>query len=1170
MKQNDQQIRFCTSTDGASIAYATVGSGPPLVKAANWLSHLEFDWQSPVWRHWLKELSRYQTLVRYDERGCGLSGWNVEDFTLDAWVRDLEAVVDSLKLERFPLFGMSQGGPIAIAYAARHPEKVSHLILYGSYARGRGHRGLSKEEMEERELTIRLIKVGWGKEHPAFRQVFTSLFIPEGTPEQLHWFNELLRITTPTENAARIIRGFDQIDVCELAAKLDVPTLVLHAQNDLRVPFGEGRYLASLIPGARFIPLEGKNHILLEDEPAWPRFLKEVREFLGVQVAEEQEAALQAIEGDGHGASHATNHRWQEVSRLFNEAVEMAATEREAWLSRECAGDSELRREVEALLKSDERAELFTKIDEGVRGAILSWSADSEKQPGQSISHYDVIEKLGEGGMGMIYKARDRKLNRLAALKLLPHYLSSNPDMKHRFIQEARAAASLDHANICTIYEVGEVSGQLYIAMPYYEGETLKEKIEQGPLPVGDALYYARQIAEGLSHAHEAGIVHRDIKPANVMVTARGGVKILDFGIAKVSDAALTKSGTLLGTVAYMSPQQARGGVVDHRTDLWSLGVVLYEMLTGRQPFTGDSSYALLHSIQYEEPVSVRRLYPLIPESAEGLVRRLMHKEPEGRYRDANDLIAAMREIQRGVPRQHASPLQSDDGTRLVRRGTTGERALAAPTRVFEYETAADNQAQTAFPSTRSRSRRSVRKAITTLAVLPLANASDDPNMEYLSDGITENIINALSALPKLRVMARSVVFRYKGQDVDPIQTGRSLGVRAVLTGRVLHVGEQLIVGAELVDVMDGSQLWGEHYNRQFADIFHVQEEIASEITLKLQLRLSGDQKKRLTKRYTDNIEAYQLYLQGRYHWNRRTSEGVKNGIIYFRQAIELDSNFALAYSGLADCYIMSGFYDYLPPAEAFPQAKAAALKALELDDELAEAHISLAAIRTFYEWDWLDAERDFKQGLKLNDKSVKGHHWYACSLTSQARLEEGFGEMKQAQGLEPLSLIINRDVGRHYYFLRQYDQTIEHCLKTLEMDPGFFLAHFYLIPAYEQKGMFDEAIKELQRAIELSRGSAAMTALLGHVYGVSGQREKALKVLEELKERAEREYVPSFYFVLIYLGLDDRDEALKWLERAYQDRSTHLVWLKVDPIFDSLRTNPRFTELMRRMGMQA
>jgi serine/threonine-protein kinase len=1169
MKQNEQQIRFCTSSDGASLAYATVGAGPPLVKAANWLSHLEFDWQSPVWHHWLKELSRYNTLVRYDERGCGLSGWNVEEFTLDAWVRDLEAVVDSLRLERFPLFGMSQGGPIAIAYAERHPEKVSHLILYGSYVRGLSKRNLSPQALEEVEMLLQLVKIGWGKEHAAFRQVFTTLFIPEGTPEQFRWFNELQQVSSTPDNAARMMSGFYELDVREQARKLDIPTLVLHARGDLRVPFVEGRLLASLIPGARFVPLDSQNHILMEHELAWQRFLEEVRDFIGARTAQEVAEPVAQPNDVKRGARSVTKDRWREVSRLFNRAAEMAPSERAVWLRIECAGDTELLREVEDLLESDRHTQLFTRIDDGVRGAILSWNNDGEALPAHIISHYKVLEKLSEGGMGMIYKAHDTKLDRPAVLKLLPHYLNSNQEMKHRFIQEARAAASLDHPNVCTIYEIGEVAAQLYIAMPFYEGETLKDKIEKGPLAVDEAIEYAAQMAEGLAHAHEAGIVHRDIKPANVMVTARGHLKILDFGIAKVSDANLTKSGMLMGTAAYMSPQQARGATVDHRTDLWSLGVVLYEMLTGRPPFTGDSSYALLHAIQYEEPLSVTSLSPQVPSSLDRLVLKLLQKEPESRHEDARRLLSALRKIQMTVLLQKSSLLESEDRTRLI-RGVTASDVPVKQTGFSDSESSPGNQAPAASLSTRARGKRSTRKAIDTLAVLPLLNASADPNMEYLSDGITEGIINALSELPKLRVMARSIVFRYKGQDVDPVQTGRALGVRAVLTGRVLQLGEQLTVGAELVDVTDGSQLWGEHYNRKFADIFQVQEEIAREITQKLQLRLSGDQKKRLTKRYTDNIEAYQLYLQGRYYWSKRTSEGIRGGIYYLHQAIALDPNYALAYAGLSDCYIMSGFYDHLPPAEAFPQAKVAALKALEIDDQLAEAHISLAAIRTFYEWDWLDAERDFKQGIKLNSNSVKAHHWYACSLTSQGRLEEGYGEMRTARELEPLSLIINRDVGRHYYFLRQYDQTIELCLKTLAIDRGFFLAHFYLIPAYEQKGMFEEAVRELQLAIELSGGSAAMKALLGRVYAVSGRREKALEVLEELKEKSEREYVPSFYFVLIYLGLDEKEKAFEWLERAYSERSTHLVWLKVDPIFDGLRSDPRFTELMRRMGMSA
>lgn len=643
MNHNEQQIRFCTSTDGVSIAYATFGSGPPLVKAANWLNHLEFDFNSPVWQHWLRDLSRSHTLVRYDQRGCGLSDWDVEDFSLDSWVRDLEAVVEALKLDRFPLIGISQGGCIAVTYAVRHPEKVSHLILYGCYGRGRLHRGLSEPELEERELMIRLAKVGWGQENPAFRQVFTSLFIPDGTQEHTNWFNELQRISTSPEIAVRIMKGFDDLNVSELASKVSMPTLVLHAKNDLRVPFAEGRLLASLIPGAQFVPLESRNHVLLEGEPAWRRFLNEVRTFLGVQTTE----PTQTLKSDtGRLASHISNARWKQINTLFEQAVNLPFGERDTFLRRACANDSALRREVESLLEEDAQTGLTDSLDPVLKGAILSLSEGYEIRQGQTISHYEVIEKLGEGGMGVIYKARDRILERLVALKFLPHYLNSDKDIKQRFLQEAKAAASLDHPNICTVYEIAESSsGQLFIVMPYYEGETLKEKIERGPLSVSEALNYTLQIAEGLTHAHKAGIIHRDIKPANLFVTNQARVKILDFGIAKVADVDITKTGMVFGTLAYMSPEQTLGKSIDHRTDLWSLGVVLYEMLTKQRPFARDSDHALFYAIQHEGPAGINALRPEIQEEVDRAVLRLLEKEPARRYDSADTLIKTLQNI---------------------------------------------------------------------------------------------------------------------------------------------------------------------------------------------------------------------------------------------------------------------------------------------------------------------------------------------------------------------------------------------------------------------------------------------------------------------------------------------------------------------------------------------
>ncbi len=634
----DQQIRVCTSSDGVGIAYATTGSGPPLVKAANWLSHLEVDGKSPVWRHWIRELSRHHTLVRYDERGCGLSDWSVDEFSLEAWVRDLEAVVDALELERFPLLGISQGGPIAIAYATRHPERVSHLILHGSYARGASHRGLSEEEREERELLLRLIRVGWGKDHPAFRQVFTSLFIPDGTTEQIQWFNELQRVSAKPENAARMCAAFYALDVRALAPQVRAPTLVLHGIGDMRVPFAEGRLLAKLIPGARFVPIESRNHLILESESGWPRFLQEVRSFLGVP-------------SDPAQLSESRRHR---IQALFDRALDLSGEARSEFLARGCEGDPELRREVDALLVAAERS--------GVTARVAGVVAAGASGPAPILSHYEIVEKLGGGGMGVVYKARDRRLHRLVALKYLPPLLSVQPEYKSRFLQEAKAIASLDHPNLCSLFDVVEPEeGQLVIVMPFYEGETLKQKIGRGPLPLTQALDYAVQIAAGLAHAHAAGWVHRAIKPPNLIVAPGERVKILDFGIAKVASAQakLTRTGAVLGTLTYMSPEQASGELVDHRSDLWALGVVLYEMLAGRPPFTAESLEALYHAILWGRPERVTTLRPEVPPDLGALVHRLLEKDPAHRYEDAMVLTAeleALRAVVTPTSRPRAAP----------------------------------------------------------------------------------------------------------------------------------------------------------------------------------------------------------------------------------------------------------------------------------------------------------------------------------------------------------------------------------------------------------------------------------------------------------------------------------------------------------------------------------
>jgi pimeloyl-ACP methyl ester carboxylesterase len=630
-----QTIRFCTSADGARIAYATVGGGPPLVKAANWLNHLEFDWNSPVWRHWLRELGRDHTLVRYDERGCGLSDWSAAEMSVEAWVRDLEAVVDALELERFPLLGISQGAPIAIAYAVRHPERVSHLVLYGGYLRGRLHRGLSPKDMDERELMIRMVQVGWGQDHPAFRQVFTTLFIPDADREQIAWFNELQRISATPENAARMLEAFDRIDVRPLAAKVRAPTLVLHAKGDLRVPFAEGRLIATSISGARFVPLESRNHLLLEGEPAWSRFLETVRGFLGVPM-------------DRSGVRlPLTADRRRAVERVFDDVADLPAGERGAALLRAAAGDPALRHEVEALLAGEDDRAMTAELA-GLVSRVMRRREQETANPGETVGSYEIREQLGSGGMGVVFRAVDRRLHRPVALKFLPESVGTDPQLRQRFFQEAKAAASLDHTNICAIYGIEQApDGRLFLVMPFYDGETLQGRIRRGTLPLPEALDYARQIAGGLGHAHAAGIVHRDIKPANVAITRDGVVKILDFGIAKVADASLTRTGMVLGTLAYMSPEQAAGEKqVDQRTDLWALGVVLYEMLAGRRPFAQDTIAALFHAVQAQEPTPLREVRPDVSAGLQQVVTRLLQKEREQRYPNMAALLDALEAVE--------------------------------------------------------------------------------------------------------------------------------------------------------------------------------------------------------------------------------------------------------------------------------------------------------------------------------------------------------------------------------------------------------------------------------------------------------------------------------------------------------------------------------------------
>jgi serine/threonine protein kinase/Tfp pilus assembly protein PilF len=790
---------------------------------------------------------------------------------------------------------------------------------------------------------------------------------------------------------------------------------------------------------------------------------------------------------------------------------------------------------------------------------------------GQTISHYLIIEKLGGGGMGVVYKGEDTKLHRHVALKFLSQGVAPGSTALRRFEREAQAASALNHPNICTIYEVEEHNHQPVIVMELLEGESLKERIEKGPISTEELLAFGLQSSAALEAAHAKGIIHRDIKPGNIFIVGEGRVKILDFGLAKVicghipenepDEESLTVEGIIPGTTAYMFPEQINGEELDARTDLFSLGVVVYELATGRRPFKGKNRILTLDAILHTRPTPPSTLNPALPVALEQIINKCLEKDRNLRYQRAAEMEADLKRVKRAAENGQSAHLLT---------------APATPTRSIRFLWVAAVVGVLGAASLLAwrfaRSSKLGTSPIHSMAVLPFGQSSDNSGVDYLREGLPEEITNSLSRLPGLRVMARSTLYRYKSGD-DPQTAGHTLHVDAMLAGRVTHHGTELDLETELVDVATGAQLWGNRYTRDINDASQLQTAITRDLIAYLRPQTSPQARAALARASTKDAQAYQLYLKGRYYWSKGTLEGLQKGVEYFKQAIEKDPGNAQAYAGLADCYDdLGGGMAYLPPQENFPKAKAAATKALEIDESLAEAHTALGWAEWGYDWDWSTAEREFKRAIELDPSSAVAHGRYASYLVAIGRFDEAIAEGRQAQDIDPLSPRVAGFLGYDYLAAGRYDEAISQLKKAIELDPTATWLHGELAWAYTRKGMYAQAIAEHEgmgaHAYAVTKENQVVASGLAWVYALAGKREDALRILEAFNRLSSQAYVDSYQVGVIYAGLEDNQRVFQSLEKAYEQRSGSMAYIKADPFWSNVRSDPRYADLVRRMGL--